>query len=323
MAVLVVLLLPATAGAKLVRHERSAADGKQRVSRAAMARATPRELLRVPSAEADAYPAGGGADGPPGYVDGRPPAGQALAAGSGPDAESSAFGPYTSHEVADPTVYPNTTNGKVFGRIPGVGGYTCSASVVHAKNRSVLFTAGHCVMDPREGSFARKLVFVPAYDRGSRPFGRWSWDVIFVDRRWARRANINYDYAAVVMRRSRGRRVERAVGSLGFAFNIPAKRQHYRPVGYPFNKFDTEVMWECGSRYGGRDPFYRKPGPAPIGIGCDMLGGASGGGWSIANNRLASVTSFGFDDRPDELYGPRLSKRANRMRLAAGRERVG
>ncbi len=314
----------ASVGNGIVAHERSAtgSGGSPRWTPSQMRHAVPLELLREePSANADAYPARGGSDGGPGYVDGRPPVGAGLAAPSA-SAETAGFGRFTSEPVSDPNVYPNTTNGKVFGRITKVGSYSCSAAVVHARNRSVIFTAGHCVKEPGRGGWAKDLTFVPSYDRGAEPFGQWTWDVIYTKKAWAKRGNTNFDYSAVVLRRSDGRLAEDTVGSLGFAFNVP-KGQTYRPVGYPFNKFDSEVMWECTSGYGGPDPFYRKPGPPPVGIGCDMLGGASGGGWSIAGNRLASVTSFGYDKRPNELYGPKLTKKANRMRLKAGREPVG
>ncbi len=95
-------------------------------------------------------------------------------------------------------------------------------------------------------------------------------------------------------------KVEAVVGSQGFAYNVNPKKKLYRAVGYPFNKFDTEVMWECIDKFAGYDPGYRGPGPKPIGIGCDMLGGASGGGWAIPGKALGqyylnSVTSFGYD----------------------------
>jgi hypothetical protein len=324
---LLILLGAGTAvasGNGLAVHQRADAEssGADRWTPRQMRRAVPLELLQKSSGgRTDPYPKRGGKDGPPGYVDGRPPLGSAPTAAR-TAADAAGFGPFTSRAVSDPNLYPNTTNGKVFGRIPGIGAYTCSAAVVHSKNRSVIFTAGHCVKEPGRGGWAKKLTFVPSYDRGARPFGQWSWDVIYTGKQWAKKGNSNFDYAAVVLRKSGGRLAEDTVGSLGFAFNVP-KRQTYRPVGYPFNKQDTEVMWECIAPYGGRDPFYRKPGPAPLGIGCNMLGGASGGGWMIAGNRLASVTSFGYDERKNELYGPRLNKKANKMRLAAGRQTVG
>ncbi len=294
---------PAAASAgpagRLVAHERPVAEASAagRWTPRQMRRAEPLELLQAPSTGAVAA--------------------SPATAGDAP-VFPARFRPFTTQAVTDPDLYPNSTNGKVFGRIPGVGPYSCSGTVVHAANRSVLFTAGHCVKEPGRGGWAKKLIFVPSYQRGAGPFGQWTWDAIFTRSAWSRRGNINFDYSAVTLRKSNGRTVEDTVGSLRLAFDI-SKRQTYRPVGYPVNKSKSRVMWECISRYGGRDPLYRRPGPPPMGIGCDMLGGASGGGWSIAGDRLASVTSFGIDGRPDRLYGPKLTKRANRMRLAAGR----
>jgi hypothetical protein len=78
-------------------------------------------------------------------------------------------------------------------------------------------------------------------------------------------------------------------------------------------------MWNCVSEFGDDDPFYRRPGPIPIGIGCNMLSGASGGGWAIPGDLLASVTSFSYDGRPRELFGPRLTKQAEKLRRKAAR----
>ena len=297
---------PATASAgpagRLVAHERPPAEASDagRWTPRQMRRAEPLEPLTVPSAGAVASPTTVGAE----------------------PVFPARFRPFTTQAVTDPDLYPNSTNGKVFGRMPGLGAYSCSGTVVNAANRSVLFTAGHCVKEPGRGGWAKKLIFVPSYQRGAQPFGQWTWDAIFTRSAWSKRGNINFDYSAVTLRKSNGRTVEDTVGSLRLAFNI-SKRQTYRPVGYPVNKSKSRVMWECISDYGGRDPFYRRPGPPPMGIGCDMLSGASGGGWSITGDRLASVTSFGIDGRRNRLYGPKLTKRANRMRLAAGRRKVG
>ena len=219
-------------------------------------------------------------------------------------ASARGFGKFTSNAVADPTVFPNTTNGKVIGKIPGVGLYTCSASVVHAKNRNTIFTAGHCVKDP-DGRFASKLAFAPAYTDGSRRSASGRHRGSFVQKAWAK-GNINYDYAAVALKPSEGRKVEKVAGSKGFAYDIPVKKKNFRAVGYPFNKDRTETMWECRSGFGGYDPGYRRPGPSPFGIGCDMKEGASGGGWTVPGEYLASVTSFTYDQLPNHLFGPQL-----------------
>ncbi len=281
---------------------------------AAQMRAAPqRDLLLPPDAPSGVGASRGtGRDGPPLAIPGRPPRGDFA---SRARAGSSAFGPFRSAAVADPTAWPNSAWGKVFGRIRGVGSFTCSATVVPARNSSVLFTAGHCVKEPG-GRWVKSLTFVPAYEYGARPFGRWTAKAVFARKQWARRGNSNFDYASVRLRPNNGRRVERVVGSLGFAVNQP-KRNTYRAVGYPFNRANAEAMWNCISEFGGGDPFYRPPGPRAIGIGCDMLGGASGGGWQIPGDFLASVTSFGYQNRPDQLYGPRLNSRAQKLRRAA------
>ena len=53
-------------------------------------------------------------------------------------------------------------------------------------------------------------------------------------------------------------------------------------------------------------------GPAPFGIKCRMRSGSSGGGW-LRNNHLASVTSYGYDNDPNTLYGPYFTNRAKKF----------
>jgi hypothetical protein len=40
-----------------------------------------------------------------------------------------------------------------------------------------------------------------------------------------------------------------------------------------------------------------------MGIGCDMTGGSSGGGWTVGNT-VYSVNSYGYSNRPNVMYGP-------------------
>src|SRR5207247_2872024 len=67
------------------------------------------------------------------------------------------------YQVQDPDTPPNSANGKLIGHDSG-GGYTCSATVVHSRNLDEILTAGHCVHTSEFG-WARKLLFIPAYDR--------------------------------------------------------------------------------------------------------------------------------------------------------------
>ncbi len=314
------LALAAPASAKIIVHKLDSGAGS-RVRSAAIERAKPMPLRTLPrsAASASRSAAAASAHGNPGYVAGHAPTGGAVAEGvARADAEASGFGKFSSQAVSDPTVYPATTNGKLVGKIPGVGVYSCSASVVHGKNHSTLFTAGHCVKDPEAG-YATKLQFAPAYDGGRHRSASGTPSEVLVQKRWARRASNNYDYAAIVLKKLGGQTVEDVAGSKGFAYNINVKKKNYTAVGYPFNKGKTLDMWECSYPFGGSDPGYRKPGPKPFGIGCDMTEGASGGGWTIPGGFLSSVTSFGYRGLTNHLYGPRFDKKADRMRKAAGR----
>ncbi len=288
----------------MLSHERDP-DAATGLRPAAIERAHPRSLPRVPAdvAEEDQ----GGAE-RSGSIAGRPPS--PLAA---------RLGPFQSGRVDDPTAYPYSANGRLFGRFRGLGAFSCSASVIRARNRSVIFTAGHCVKRPGRGGWVRRLTFVPAYSDGARPFGRWQWKVVYTTKQWGRLGDPSFDYAAVVLKRNRGRRIADETGALGLAWGAKRNRT-YRAVGYPQNKAGGERMWECRSGYEGRDPFHRGRGPAPIGIGCDMKAGASGGGWMIFGDRVASLSSFALAGRPNELYGPRFTKRAEQMRRRAQRE---
>jgi len=51
--------------------------------------------------------------------------------------------------------------------------YSCTGTVVAARNRDTVLTAGHCV-DAGPGPFATNWVFVPGYRDGQRPYGVWT-----------------------------------------------------------------------------------------------------------------------------------------------------
>ena len=76
-------------------------------------------------------------------------------------------------EVPGPyTTFPTSTNGKVFFTDDGVN-YVCSGTAIASTNKSVVWTAGHCVHDG-PGSFHTNWVFVPAYRDNVRPYGTWA-----------------------------------------------------------------------------------------------------------------------------------------------------
>lgn len=224
---------------------------------------------------------------------------------------------FESGPVADPQSAGNVVYGKLFGRIPGIGKYECSATSVNAANRSVIFTAGHCVAEPGLG-FADRLAFVPAYQSGHRPFGTWVFRKIYAQRAWKKRGNFNFDFAAVVLSPRDGRLLEDEVGGIPLLTRA-SPEQSYVATGYPANREKGRVMWRCASQFAGTDPRPFGRGPRPIGMGCDMDIGASGGGWTV-DGALNSVSSFGYRDRRDVLYGPYFGRKAAQVHARAGRD---
>jgi Trypsin len=225
--------------------------------------------------------------------------------------------PFDSFQVPDPTAPPLPTHGKVFGILRGFGGFECSATVVNSAARSVVMTAGHCVSEPRTGTIATRLVFIPAYRDGERPFGRWVVTSSRTTRQWLKDENYDFDYATLTLAPSGGALIEDVVGGRPLVTDTP-REQVYNAYGYPANFADAQLMWTCHGPYAGDDPRPIPGGPAPIGMGCDMKEGASGGGWVNDLGQLVSVTSFGYPRRKGFLYGPYLTAKAARLVARSG-----
>lgn len=212
---------------------------------------------------------------------------------------------FDSHEVPDTTSYPNRVHGKVFFEIGG-SPFVCSGTVVNTAARNVVLTAGHCVYDAGgTNRFVDNFLFVPGYRDGSRPFGSWPAETLATTDGW-KSESFNYDVGVAVTAAAGGEELQDAVGARGIAFDQP-RSQGYDAYGYPAaSPFTGQKLWLCESSYFGDDPFYAPPGPAPMGIGCDMTGGSSGGGWVIGGGYTASVNSFGYSapSEEDHMYGP-------------------
>jgi hypothetical protein len=225
--------------------------------------------------------------------------------------------PFESFQVPDPAAPPLPAHGKVFGFLPGFGGFECSATVVDDPSRVVVMTAGHCVYDPRTQTAARQLAFIPSYDDGARPFGRWAVLTSRSTQGWIRKENYDFDYATLTMKASSGALIEDVVGGRPLAVNTP-REQTYNAYGYPVNFARAQREWTCRGPYAGDDPRPIPGGPPPVGMGCDMKAGASGGGWVDDLGRLVSVTSFGYGARRGFLYGPYLTQKAANLVARSG-----
>jgi V8-like Glu-specific endopeptidase len=210
-----------------------------------------------------------------------------------------------SIEVLDPTVFPFATQGKLFST-DETGDYVCSATVVTAQGRNMIWTAGHCVTS--DGVWAENIEFVPGYDNGSAPFGEWVAESWGTSQQWANNNNFSYDYAVVFFPpNSLGVELGDVVGWRGMAFN-ESRDQDFTSFGYPAaSPFDGQTLRRCDSRWLGDDDYEYSALPS-MSIDCDMTGGSSGGGWIIdgddGDGFLNSLNSYGYDDLPDVMFGP-------------------
>jgi V8-like Glu-specific endopeptidase len=273
--------------------------------------AEPRDLTAASRVPASGDPLAAASGGKPGFVAPVGPAGAGGGStpGAGPASDKNRG---AAHEVLSFDVPPNTVHGKVFAKDRG-GPFQCSASAVASENRSVVFTAGHCVrLDPY--GWARKFIFIPSYRERAQPFGTWTWDTFLVPSKWVKRQSSNYDLAAVVLQPRDGVPVQDVVGGVGFAWNQP-RTQTYRSFGYPANYFLGERMMACLSAPRRAPDFGR--GPRMVGMTCDMGKGSSGGGWLIQDRFLNSVQSLG---RRNFSAGPYFGKSARRVYGRAQRQ---
>ena len=244
------------------------------------------------------------------------------------------------NDVALYKTFPYRTVGKLYFTIPGEGNYVCSASVVNSDNKSVVWTAGHCVYSPGVG-FHTNFIFAPARFLTSNPYGTWTALQAITLVGWTG-GLLEYDHGALVMNRgglSGTSLIGDVVGWLGFAANM-SRLQHWHASGYPSAprdlpttppgaQFDGVHHEICAAPWASNDePSGPGAGPPTIGIGCDQTGGSSGGPWIIdfsgfagANNFLNGNNSYKYTgpNPPENLkmWGPYFSDGAITLRDAA------
>jgi V8-like Glu-specific endopeptidase len=228
-----------------------------------------------------------------------------------------------SETVPDSTAPLARQHGVVFLVTPfGLG--RCSGTSVNAPNFSVVITAAHCIhTGGRRGNWIDfRWVFVPGYRYGQRPFGVFPAKWIDTTRRWRMTGSENYDVgAAVVSRNASGQLLAKAVGGAGIAWNLDAK-QVFDIHGYSAEPpFDGETQSVCtDTPFLGHDVrSILSPGPRNLAAECDVTGGASGGGWTIGNGILNSVTGYGYADDPTTDFGAYFGKEVGRLFRRAGK----
>lgn len=202
-------------------------------------------------------------------------------------------------DVTEPGI---RTNGKVIASAPGAGEYSCSGTAINTPSRSIVLTAGHCVVE--RGVQARKVTFIPAYDHGKRPFRTFAVKAIFVMPQWRRRENPDFDLAALRVRPNGLGYLTDVVGGRGYATDR-WRRARFQIFGYPAARARGEEMRVCRAHGLGTDRLTNYLfGPPTMPASCDMAAGASGGGWLFNGEYVAGVTSYAYQGRPTQLFSP-------------------
>ncbi|WP_255950334.1 trypsin-like serine peptidase [Streptomyces odontomachi] len=168
-----------------------------------------------------------------------------------------------------------TTGGKVFFHNPKDNGdYACSGDAVNSDNKSVVATAGHCVVDV-DGTSYTNWVFIPAYDHGNRPYGTFTATSLHWEAQRIGDSDAAWDAAFATVGQVNRRRLVDTVGGQGIGFDQTPGQSVYS-FGYGGSDAEgngEQMNWCTGTEInpGGHE------GGGVWGIDCVQSGGSSGG----------------------------------------------
>jgi V8-like Glu-specific endopeptidase len=149
----------------------------------------------------------------------------------------------------------------------GAGPHYCTASVVRTPKRNMLLTAAHCLYNQSAHVWHRRIVFVPRYSAGHRPYGTWPVWLMVADKRWIERGDPDLDYGFAAVQVMGGRRLADVVGANELQINqgytnrvlvagYPAKENNPadRPVGCAgrtYRQARFQLRFDCHGFFGG------------------------------------------------------------------------
>jgi len=192
------------------------------------------------------------------------------------------------------------TNGKIVGLDPREGAYSCSGTALNTPSRSIVLTAGHCVISRQ--SLGKRISFVPAYDHGKRPFGTFHVRTVFVMPQWRHGENPDFDVAALRVSPNQFGRLTDVVGARGYAVNR-SRLSAFQVFGYPAAALGGNSLRSCRAHGLGSDALTNRfAGPPTMPVSCDMAAGSSGGAWIIDGQYVDGVTSYSYAGRPTQLF---------------------
>ena len=167
-----------------------------------------------------------------------------------------------------------STAGKVF-FANSSGTYACSGDAVNSGNKSIVATAGHCVVSADTGEVYQNWVFIPGYDHGNRPHGTFTASSLHWMSQRIGDPDPTWDAAFATMSPLNGTKLVDAVGGEGIGFD-QAPGQYVYSFGYGGSDAEgngEQLNWCAGTE------FFESghPGGGIWGIDCVQTGGSSGG----------------------------------------------
>jgi V8-like Glu-specific endopeptidase len=159
-----------------------------------------------------------------------------------------------------------------------------------------VLTAGHCVSDGK-GTWASNWMFVPGYNNGAEPHGRWTAYNLYTFNAWHNGGNFGRDVAFGIVSPRQGRSISATVGTVGVTNCGMGNR--VKALGYPVAKYGGQKMVQADNAISQRDT---RQSPATNGIVTDMTGGCSGGPWFSGSN-ACGVNSYLYQGRA-MIYSP-------------------
>ncbi|WP_259670550.1 serine protease [Streptomyces sp. ID38640] len=194
------------------------------------------------------------------------------------------------------------TTGRVFFTYQGRNA-SCSGDAVTSGNKSTVITAGHCVK--LQGAWHTNWVFVPGYQDGQAPYGKWPASKTLATPQWTASEDINFDVGAAVVAPLDGKKLTDVVGGQGLSFNSGYNKAMYAfgfPAAAPYD--GSKLIYCSGNTI--KDPLFSND----HGLSCNMTGGSSGGPWftsfdeKTGTGLQTSVNSFGYQFLPNTMFGP-------------------
>ncbi|QDW62836.1 peptidase [Oerskovia sp. KBS0722] len=220
---------------------------------------------------------------------------------------STPSGPVVSLMGVQPATVTNWshTNGKVLFRNASDGkNYICSGSALNSGSKRLVATAGHCVHGGKGKGWHQNWVFIPGYDKGSAPHGKFTAYTMRTMNDWINYGpewrGFNSDVAFVTTNSSSTGKglVVNAVGGHGLITGGSEYAWSTDMFGYPGNLQSGQVMYACS---GGTGKWSASGYSFSRITGCGFGGGSSGGPWLKSYNNssgqglLKSVTSWNTD----------------------------